>query len=1069
MFERFVGACARARGLMLALALALAGAGVLAIRASPLDAIPDLTDPQVIVFTEWMGRSPQLLEDQVTYPLVTSFVSAPAVKTVRGFSMFGMSFVYVIFEDGTDPYWARSRVLEQLSKVAGQLPEGVTPTLGPDATASGWVFSYVLGDRSGRHDLQQLRSLQDFHLRYALVQVEGVSEVASVGGFEKQYQLVVDPVRLASYGVSLPELAAAVRASNADVGGSVVEWGGREYVFRGLGYVKSAKDLEQVVVKVREDGVPVRVSELGRVDVGAAIRRGLLEWNGQGEAVGGIVVMRAGENALDVIDAVKARLEELRATLPDGVELETSYDRSELIDASIDTLRTALTEELIVVLLFIGVFLLHLRSSLVAVITLPTAVLGSFVATWATGVTVNIMSLGGIIIAVGDMVDATVVLLENAHRKLAEDGGRRPRAEVVIEAAQELARPIFASLLVIAVAFLPVFALEAQEGRLFRPLAYTKTFAMASAAILSVTLAPALMVWFVRGRIRPETANPITRLAIAAYRPVLSASLRRRTLVLAGAAVLLASMAWPFARLGSEFMPPLYEGTYLFMPVTLPNVSIEQAKELVQLQDRILMGIPEVATVMGKAGRAETATDPAPLSMIETTIVLRPEAEWRPGLTRQALEAEITRALELPGLQNTLTMPIKARVDMLTTGIRTPVGVKVFGTDLAEIERVGRAIEARLREVPGTRSVFADRETLGVYVDFVPDRAAIARHGLRVEDVLGQVETAIGGMVVDQTIEGRERYTVNVRYPRELRADLDALERVLVPVPAGRPSAGGAMGGMEMGEGAPSGGSVHVPLAQLGTLRIAPGPPMIKDEDGSLVGYVFVDTSDEDLGGYVERAKAAVADLGLPSGYRLQWTGQYEFLERIRERLALLVPVTLLLVLALLYFHFRSLALSLLVMASVPFALVGSAWLLYGLGYNTSIAVWVGMIALVGIAAETASVMVVYLEQAHDRWRAEGRLLTRADLVPCALDGAVLRVRPLLMTVGMNLVGLAPVMLAHGAGADVLKRIASPMMGGLLSLLLLTLVVVPVAWVTYRRRGLPREPPPPPPPAPAPA
>jgi Cu(I)/Ag(I) efflux system membrane protein CusA/SilA len=1061
MFERFVEWCARKRGLMVAFALMLAVLGGLALKASPLDAIPDLTDTQVIVFTEWMGRAPQLVEDQVTYPLVTSFISAPRVRTVRGFSMFGMSFVYVIFEDGTDPYWARSRVLEYLAKVSGGLPAGVTPTLGPDATGSGWVFQYTLEDRSGRHDLQELRAFQDFTLRYALATVPGVSEVASVGGYEKQYQVVVDPVRLAAYGVSLPEVTQAVQQSNLDVGGRVIEWAGREYVFRGLGYVKSKEDLNQVVVKVSPAGTPIRIQDLGRVEIGAEIRRGLLEWNGEGEAVGGIVVMRTGENALEVIDAVKAKLKELEPSMPEGVTVRIGYDRSELIRDAVATLRTALTEEMVVVLLFIALFLMHFRSALVAVVTLPVSVLASFIATYLTGVTLNIMSLGGIIIAIGDMVDATVVMVENAHRKLELEGASRPREAIIIDAAKELARPVFGSLLIIAVSFLPVFALQAQEGRLFHPLAYTKTFAMTAAAIISVTVGPALMVLFIRGRIRPETANPINRAAIAAYRPVLGWALRRRGVVLLGALGLVLITVWPFSRLGSEFMPPLDEGAFLFMPVTLPNISIEEAKEVIQLQDRIIKSFPEVESVLGKAGRAETATDPAPLSMFETVIVLKPRSQWREGMSREKLEAELMKALELPGFQNALTMPIKARVDMLTTGIRTPVGVKIFGDDLARNEEIGREIEARLRDVPGTRSVFADRETLGAYVDFIPDRKALARYGLQVLDVMTQVETAIGGMVVDQTIEGRQRFSVNVRYPRELRTELAALERVLVPVGAGggMGSGGGTgMAGMPSGaSGIASGGpTVQVPLAQLGGFEVRSGPPMIKDEDAALVSYVFIDTSDPDLGGYVERAKAALSDLKLPSGYQLQWTGQYEFLERIRERMVYLIPLTLLLVVGLLYFEFGKLSLTLLVMLSVPFAMVGSLWLLYVLNFNTSVAVWVGMIALIGIAAETASVMVIYLEEAYQRWLREGRLKSPADLVACALEGAVLRVRPLLMTVGMNLVGLAPVMLSSGTGADVMRRIAAPMVGGLVSLTILSLVIVPAAYVSLREWGLRR-------------
>jgi copper/silver efflux system protein len=1062
MFERFVGWCAHKRGLMVVLALVLAVLGGLALRASPLDAIPDLTDPQVIVFTEWMGRSPQLVEDQVTYPLVTSFIAAPRVKSVRGFSMFGMSFVYVIFEDGTEPYWARTRVLEYLAKASGQMPAGVTPTLGPDATGSGWVFMYTLEDRSGRHDLQELRAFQDFTLRYALAQVPGVSEVASVGGYVKQYQVVVDPVRLAAFGVSLPEVTQAVQRSNRDVGGRVIEWGGREFVFRGLGYVQSKEDLEEVVVKVSPSGAPIRIRELGRVEVGADIRRGLLEWNGEGETVGGIVVMRYGQNALEVIDGVKAKLEELKPSLPEGVTVRIAYDRSELIREAVATLRKALTEEMIVVLLFIAIFLMHLRSALVAIVILPVAVLTSFIGTYLAGVTLNIMSLGGIIIAIGDMVDATVVMVENAHRKLEREGNSRPREAIIIDAAKELARPIFGALLVIAVSFLPVFALQAQEGRLFHPLAYTKTFAMTAAAVLSVTVGPALMVLFIRGRFRPESANPINRAAIAAYRPVLGFSLRHRRAVLGAALLVVLVTVWPFSRLGSEFMPPLDEGALLYMPVTLPNISIDEARRLIQLQDRIIKSFPEVESVLGKAGRAETATDPAPLSMFETVIVLKPRSQWREGMTRERLENDLMQALEMPGIQGALTMPIRARVDMLTTGIRTSVGVKVFGDDLERIEQVGREVESRLRDVPGTRSVFADRETLGAYIDFIPDRKALARYGLRVMDVMEQVETAIGGMVIDQTVEGRERFSINVRYPRELRMDLSSLERVLVPVGVrggmGGTGGGGGMAGMsaEPAGAGPTGQVVQVPLAQLGRLVVRSGPPMIKDEDGSLVGYVFVDTSDPDLGGYVERAKAAVADLKLPTGYRLQWTGQYEFLERIRTRMGYLIPLTILLVLGLLYFEFGRLSLSLLVMLSVPFAMVGSLWLLYLLDFNTSVAVWVGMIALIGIAAETASVMVIYLEEAWRRWNQEGRIHGLEDLVDCALEGAVLRVRPLLMTVGTNLFGLAPVMLSRGTGADVMRRITAPMVGGLISLTLLTLVIIPVAYVSLRAWGLRR-------------
>ncbi len=1028
MIARLIEWSGRHQGAVIVLALVAAALGVLAAREVPLDAVPDLSDTQVIVFSEWMGRSPTLVEDQVTYPLTTAFLGAPRVKAVRGFTMFGMSFVYVIFEDGTDLYWARSRTLEYLSKLQGRLPPGVTPQLGPDATGVGWVFEYALVDRTGKHDLADLRSFQDWTLRYALSAVPGVAEVASLGGYEKQYQVTLDPTRLLAYGLTVRDVTQAVRMSNGDVGGRTIELAEHEYALRGRGYLRGVEDLELVVVANRA-GTPVMVRDVGSVQVGGNIRRGLAELDGEGEVTGGIVVMRFGENALQVIDRIKARIEELRPSFPEGVELVTTYDRSGLIRDSVRTLSSALLEEGAIIALMIVVFLLHLRSALVAILMFPVAVALAFVPMWKMGLTSNIMSLAGIIIAIGDMVDAAVVLLENAHKRLEKAGPGADRVTEILASAKSIGPQIFGSLLVIAVSFLPVFALEAQEGRLFKPLAFTKTFSMAFAAILSVTLVPALMVLLVRGRIVPERRNPVNRLLIASYRPVLAFVLRFRWVFLVGSVMAMGATVPAFLALGSEFMPPLYEGTLLYMPISVPAISIEEARRVLAAQDRILKGFPEVDRVFGKAGRAETPTDPAPLSMFETVVALKPRTDWREGMTPERLVRELAAAVETPGFQGAWTMPIKARIDMLTTGIRTPIGVKVFGGDLVEIAKIGEHLEAILRTVPGTRSVYAEREMGGFYLDFVPDRAEIARYGLNVMDVLESVETAIGGTEVERTIEGRERYTVNVRYPRELRGDVSALSRVLV----------GSMGG------------VQVPLAQLGRFEPKMGPPMIKSEAGSLVGWVYVDVESRDIGGYVSTAKSAVAaGLTLPVGYRLQWTGQYEFLERIRVRMAYLVPLTLLLVMGILHMNFKGLTQALLVMTSVPFALVGAIWWMWSLGYNTSIAAYVGMIALVGVAAETASVMVVYLDEGYHAALAAGRLRKTRDLLEVAVEAATLRVRPLLMTVLMNIFGLIPIMMSNGTGSDVAKRIASPMQGGLVSLTVLTLFVIPALYVVWR-------------------
>jgi Cu(I)/Ag(I) efflux system membrane protein CusA/SilA len=1058
MLAALIEICARRRGLVFVGVGALLAWGVWAASTTPLDALPDLSDTQVIVFTEWMGRSPNLVEDQITYPIITTFLAAPKVKVVRGFTMFGMSFVYILFEDGTDIYWARTRVIEYLAKIQGRLPAGVTPQIGPDATGLGWVFEYALVDDSGTLDLQELRAFQDWHLRYWLSAVPGVAEVAPVGGYEKEYQIELDPVRLQAFNVSIADVAEAVRMSNADVGGRVIEIAQHEYAVRGRGYIKNREDIASIVVATNEAGTPVRLGDIARIQVGGAIRRGLAELNGEGEVVGGIVVMRFGENALAVIDRVKAKLAEMQSAMPPGVRVVITYDRSDLIRAAVRTLRDNLLQVMVIVCLTVVLFLFHVRSALVPAITLPIAVILAFIPMRYMGLTTNIMSLAGIIIAIGDMVDAAVVLVENAHKRLEHAPPDADRTRIVIDSAKELGPPIFGSLLVITVAFLPVFTLQAQEGRLFTPLAYTKTLAMAFAALLSVTLVPALMVVFVRGRILPEGRNPINRFCIAVYRPVLRLCLRYRWLLVVGVVAALGLTTIPFTRLGSEFMPPLYEGSVLFMPITVPGLSIEEAKRLVQEQDRRLKAFPEVASVFAKPGRAETPTDPAPLSMIETVITLKPQEEWRPGMTWERLVGEMNDAVSTPGLQNAWTMPIKARVDMLTTGIRTPVGVKVFGTDLTEIAAIGEQLETILRNVPGTRSVYAERELGGFFIDFIPDRQAIARYGLRLMDVFAVIETAIGGLDVDTTIEGRERYRINLRYPRELRDSPEDLADTLVPIPVQRGSDGGGMQPAATSGGMGPGRVAHVRLGQLGRITATMGPPMIKDEGGMLTGWVYVDTTQSDLGGYVREAKAAVArELRLKPGYFLKWTGQYEFLERMQARMRIVIPLTVALILAILYVNFGGFTQAALVLFSVPCAAMGSVWLMYLLGFNTSVAAWVGMIGLLGIAAETASIMVIYLDEGYARWQSEGRLHTFADLLDMTMESATLRVRPLLMTVAMNVFGLLPIMFDTGIGSDVAKRIAAPLWGGLLSLTLLTLAVIPALYVIWRGRGLPAQ------------
>jgi Cu(I)/Ag(I) efflux system membrane protein CusA/SilA len=1070
MVEWIIELCARNRAFVLVVVgIAVVGSTV-AMRHAKLDAIPDLSDPQVIVFSEWRGRSPTLVEDQVTYPIVSKLIGTPHVTDVRGYSMFGMSFCYVIFDEGTDVYWARSRVLEYLNGLRGALPEGVSPNLGPDATGIGWVFQYALVDKSGKHGLDDLRTFQDFTLRYALGSVPGVAEVASVGGYQKQYQVTVDPNRLRALGVSLNEVTEAIRQSNDDVGGRILEMSGREYYVRGRGYITSLSAIENVTVKTSGPaGTPVLVKDVGSVRFGPDIRRGLLEWNGEGEAVGGIVVMRTGENALDVIARVKKKLADLEPSLPAGVEVAIAYDRSGLIERAIDTLKHALVEEGITVSLVIILFLLHFRSSLLPILSLPISVALSFIPMVLLDIPSTIMSLGGIAIAIGATVDAEIVMIEAAHKKLEHSGPGADRHKLLAEAAKEVTPAIFFSLLIIAVAFLPVFTLTGQAGRLFKPLAYTKTFVMLISALLSITFAPALRDLLIRGNIRPEHKHPVSRFLIRLYEPFVYVALRRPKSTIAIGLFALASAVPLAMTLGHEFMPPLNEGDLLYMPITFPNISIAEAQRQLQAQDRILKTFPEVESVFGKVGRAETATDPAPLTMVETTVRLRPQAEWRKTfharwysawapawlkpalgtvwpeaqrLTWDDLTHEMNQKMQFPGWTNAWTMPIKTRVDMLTTGVRTPIGIKVFGTDLDQIEAIGATLEHVIAPVKGTRSVLYERNLGGLYVDIIPRPEALGRYGLRVADVESVVETAIGGAPIGTTIEGRNRFTINVRYPRDLRGDLDALRRVLVPIGAG-------------GASEPA----VVPLGDVADVRIAGGPPMVRDEAGLLVGYVYVDIDQgqRDLGGYVNDAKAAVAraladgTLKLPAGTYLKWTGQYEQLEQMAARMKLVVPLTLLIIVLLLYLQFRDVIEVLVILLSIPFALVGSVWLLWLLDYRVSTAVWVGIIALVGLAAQTGIVMIVYIDNAFRKREAEGRINDLRDIIAAHMEGTVQRVRPKLMTVSTMLIGLVPLLWATSSGADVMKRIAAPMVGGLLTSAFLTLEIIPVV-VTYWRQ-----------------
>jgi Cu(I)/Ag(I) efflux system membrane protein CusA/SilA len=1007
--------------LVLMMAAALAVAGWIAIKRTPLDAIPDLTDTQVIIRTELAGQSPQIVEDLVSYPLSTTLLGLPRTKAVRGFSMFGTSFVFVVFEDGVDQYWARSRVVEALSKVGGSLPDNARPAIGPDATGVGWVYQYALIDKSGRHDLAQLRSLQDWFVKFELATVPGVSEVASVGGFVKEYQVLVDPNRLRAYNVPLSRIAAAVKAASSEAGGRVIERAETELVVRSSGYIKSLEQLRQVVI-FAEGGTPVLLGDIANVVEGPELRRGVVELNGEAEVVGGVVVMRAGENALNVIRGVRAKLEQVKAGLPPGVEVVPVYDRAPLIEGAVDYLSTKLIEEAAVVALVCLIFLLHVRSAFVAIITLPLGVLAAFVVMSWQGITANIMSLGGIAIAIGAMVDASIVMVENAHRKLSEmpaEASRAERTAAIVLAAKEVGPGLFFSLLIITVSFLPVFALTGQSNRLFAPLAYTKTYAMAFAAILSVTLVPVLMVWLIRGRILPELANPINRLFVRIYRPLLRLALGARGLVLLLAMGAVASLAWPAMRVGTEFMPALYEGELLYMPTTLPGISIGKSKEILAQTNRLIATVPEVERVFGKLGRSDTATDNAPISMLETWIKLKPKAQWRPGVTVEQITAELDSRTKMPGLVNSWGYPIKIRMDMISTGIRTPVGIKISGNDLKTIDRIGLAVEAAVKDVPGTRSAFADRVTGGKYLEIEPNRLELARRGIDLGTFQSVIQTALGGMKLAESVQARERYAIMLRYDRPFRETPEQLADILIPTPLGQ----------------------HIPLAEVAKIAYADGPPMLRSENARLTGWVLVDIAGRDIGSYVAEAQAAVRQkVQLPPGYAITWSGQFEQLIEARERLSVAIPAAVAIILILLMVHFGRLDRTLIIMLSLPFGLAGGLWAVYLAGYNLSVAVAVGFIALGGIAVETAVVMLLYI----DAQVREHPPTTRDDLVRAIEAGAVMRVRPKLMTVLVIIAGLLPVFFTDGLGADVMRRIALPMVGGMVSTTLLTLLVIPV-------------------------
>ncbi len=1040
MIQAIIEWSLRNRFMVLLLTLILTAWGLYAVKNTPLDAIPDLSDVQVIIKTSFPGQAPQVVEDQVTYPLTTAMLSVPKATNVRGYSFFGDSFIYVIFEDGTDPYWARSRVLEYLSQAASKLPSDAKPELGPDATGVGWVYEYALVDRSGKLDLAQLRSLQDWYLKFELQTVPGVSEVATIGGMVKQYQVVVDPDSLRAYGLSLSRIRKAIQRGNQESGGSVIEMGEAEYMVRATGYIRGIEDLREIPLGISDKGAPVTLGDVAQVRLGPRMRRGIAELDGEGEVVGGVIVMRFGENALSVIADTKKKLEELSHGLPDGVEIVPTYDRSGLIHRAVETLNGKLLEEFIVVAIVCAVFLFHLRSALVVILSLPVGILVAFIIMQRMGINANIMSLGGIAIAIGAMVDAAIVMIENVHKHIEKTPlTKENRWVVMCQAATEVGPPLFFSLLIITLSFLPVFTLEAQEGRLFAPLAYTKTFAMAASAGLSITLVPVLMGYFIRGHVTPEEKNPINRLLIAIYRPVIHLVLRVPRLLLLLTLVLIVVGFWPLDKIGSEFMPDLDEGDLLYMPSTFPAVSIGKAQQILQQTDRLIKTVPEVARVFGKMGRAESATDPAPLTMVETTIRLKPRDQWRPGMTLEKLKRELDGLVKFPGLTNAWVMPIKNRIDMLATGIKTPVGVKVAGPDLKVIQRVGKQLEEVIKQVPGTVSVYSERVAGGRYVTVDIDRRAAARFGLNIADVQKVVRTALGGMRVTQSVEGLERYPVNLRYPRQLRNSLEKIRNLPVVTPAG----------------------THIPLAEVADIQVESGPGMIKTENARLNGWTYIDIQGRDLGSYVIDAQRTVAEkLKLPPGYSISWSGQYEYMVRAKEKLSTVVPVTLVIIVLLLYLNFRNLTEVLIIIGTLPLALVGGIWLLYLLDYNLSVAVGVGFIALAGVSVEIGVVMLVYLNQALRRLLDEaahqGRELTRQDVRAAVVEGALLRVRPIMMTVAAIVAGLLPIMLGGGTGSEVMRRIAAPMVGGMVSATVLTLIVIPAVFLIWKQRGLPR-------------
>ncbi|MGI9223477.1 MAG: efflux RND transporter permease subunit [Woeseiaceae bacterium] len=1026
------------RFLVLVMTVLITAWGIYSVKQTPVDALPDLSDVQVIIKTSFPGQAPQVVEDQVTYPLTTAMLAVPKAVTVRGYSFFGDSYVYIIFEDGTDLYWARSRVLEYLSQVSGQLPDGAKPALGPDATGVGWVFEYALVDRTGGHDLAQLRSLQDWFLKYELQTVPGVAEVATIGGMVHQYQVVVDPDKLRAFGITLARIKMAIRDGNQETGGSVIEMGEAEYMVRATGYLQGLDDLRAIPLGVNAEGTPIVLSDVAEIRLGPQMRRGIADLDGEGEVVGAVVVMRWGENASQTIDAVKERLAELQRSLPDGVEIVVTYDRSDLIERAIDTLKSKLVEEFLVVALVCAVFLFHLRSSAVIIISLPIGILVAFIVMRLQGINANIMSLGGIAIAIGAMVDAAIVMIENVHKHIEKEPLTDDnRWKVMTEAATEVGPPLFFSLLIITLSFLPVFTLEAQEGRLFAPLAFTKTYAMAAAAGLSITLVPVLMGYFIRGKVTPEHKNPINRVLIAAYRPVINAVIRSpRTTLLVAAVILFVGM-WPATRLGSEFMPPLDEGDLMYMPTTYPGISVDKAREILQHTDKMILAVPEVKRVFGKIGRAETATDPAPLTMIETVIQLKPREEWREGMTPEGLRAELDRVVKYTGLTNAWVMPIKTRIDMLATGIKTPVGIKVAGPDLEVIERIGRNLEAALADVDGTASVYSERVAGGRYVEVDIDRLRASRFGLNIKDVQDIVRSAVGGMNVTQTVEGLERYPVNVRYPQRVRDSVEQLKLLPIVTPQG----------------------ARIALADVADVKVVDGPPVIKSENARLNGWTYVDITGRDLGSYVAEAQTVVANaVELPAGYSLAWSGQYEYMVRAKERLSVVGPVTLAIIVLLLYLNFRRFAEVLIIIGTLPMALIGGLWLLYLLGYDLSVAVGVGFIALAGVAVEIGVIMLVYLNQAirnhMDVAKTEGRDLTLDDVQQAVIDGAVLRVRPIMMTVAAIIAGLLPIMLGGGTGSEVMRRIAAPMVGGMVSATILTLIVIPALFLIWRSSGV---------------